>query len=70
MITSCLRLFILQVNNRRPYHSINFVIAHDGFTLRDLVSYNFKVPLLNSFLQFVIAHQNLVSLLVLGFVAQ
>ena len=70
MITSCLRLFILQVNNRWPYHSINFVIAHDGFTLRDLVSYNFKVPLLNSFLQFVIAHQNLVSLLVLGFVAQ
>ena len=29
-------------NNRRPYHSINFVIAHDGFTLRDLVSYNEK----------------------------
>ncbi|RZC16482.1 Isoamylase 3, chloroplastic, partial [Glycine soja] len=26
----------------RLYHSINFVIAHDGFTLRDLVSYNFK----------------------------
>eukprot|EP00898_Chlorokybus_atmophyticus_P006597 jgi/Chlat1/6939/Chrsp52S06606 len=29
-------------SNRKPYHSINFVIAHDGFTLRDLVSYNFK----------------------------
>lgn len=32
-----------QVNNRKPYHSINFVIAHDGFTLYDLVSYNSKV---------------------------
>ena len=28
--------------NRRPYASINFVTAHDGFTLRDLVSYNDK----------------------------
>lgn len=28
--------------NRKPYHSINFIIAHDGFTLRDLVSYNSK----------------------------
>ncbi|MDN5769379.1 MAG: glycogen debranching enzyme, partial [Microlunatus sp.] len=27
---------------RRPTASINFVIAHDGFTLRDLVSYNDK----------------------------
>jgi glycogen operon protein len=27
---------------RRPVASINFVIAHDGFTLRDLVSYNEK----------------------------
>ena len=27
---------------RRPTASINFVIAHDGFTLRDLVSYNSK----------------------------
>jgi len=27
---------------RRPYASINFVAAHDGFTLRDLVSYNGK----------------------------
>ncbi|XP_073104275.1 isoamylase 3, chloroplastic isoform X4 [Elaeis guineensis] len=33
---------LYQVNKRRPYHSINFVIAHDGFTLCDLVSYNFK----------------------------
>jgi glycogen operon protein len=27
---------------RRPYASINFVTAHDGFTLEDLVSYNHK----------------------------
>ena len=27
---------------RKPMASINFVIAHDGFTLRDLVSYNEK----------------------------
>ena len=27
---------------RRPVASINFVIAHDGFTLRDVVSYNDK----------------------------
>ncbi|HXG02514.1 MAG TPA: glycogen debranching protein GlgX, partial [Candidatus Binatia bacterium] len=27
---------------RRPYASINFVTAHDGFTLHDLVSYNTK----------------------------
>ncbi len=29
-------------NGRRPYHSVNFVTSHDGFTLRDLVSYNEK----------------------------
>ena len=29
-------------SGRRPVASINFVIAHDGFTLRDLVSYNDK----------------------------
>ncbi|MBS1827215.1 MAG: glycogen debranching protein GlgX [Acidobacteria bacterium] len=29
-------------SGRRPYASINFVTAHDGFTLRDLVSYNSK----------------------------
>ncbi len=27
---------------RRPWASVNFVTAHDGFTLRDLVSYNGK----------------------------
>jgi len=29
-------------DGRRPYASINFVTAHDGFTLRDLVSYDRK----------------------------
>ncbi|MPZ13551.1 MAG: glycogen debranching protein GlgX [Chloroflexi bacterium] len=29
-------------SGRRPYASINFVTAHDGFTLRDLVSYDHK----------------------------
>ncbi|CAN5354544.1 glycogen debranching protein GlgX [soil metagenome] len=28
--------------NRRPWASVNFVTAHDGFTLHDLVSYNGK----------------------------
>ncbi|MGA4800891.1 glycogen debranching protein GlgX [Streptomyces lavendulocolor] len=27
---------------RRPYASVNFITAHDGFTLRDLVSYEHK----------------------------
>jgi glycogen operon protein len=29
-------------SGRRPYSSINFITAHDGFTLNDLVSYNHK----------------------------
>ncbi|MCP2259896.1 glycogen operon protein [Streptoalloteichus tenebrarius] len=29
-------------DGRRPWQSVNFVTAHDGFTLRDLVSYNHK----------------------------
>ncbi len=29
-------------SNRRPYASVNFVTAHDGFSLEDLVSYNEK----------------------------
>ena len=29
-------------SGRRPYASINFITAHDGFTLRDLVSYDSK----------------------------
>lgn len=31
-----------QQNGRRPNASINFITAHDGFTLNDLVSYNDK----------------------------
>jgi glycogen operon protein len=33
---------LYQEDGRRPWASINFVTAHDGFTLRDLVSYNEK----------------------------
>ncbi|MDR2965285.1 MAG: glycogen debranching protein GlgX [Treponema sp.] len=29
-------------DGRKPFHSINFVTSHDGFTLKDLVSYNRK----------------------------
>src|SRR5438876_1079010 len=38
---------LYQHNGRRPYASINFVTAHDGFTLSDLVSYNEKHNQLN-----------------------
>lgn len=31
----------------KPYFSINFITAHDGFSLRDLVSYNHKHNLAN-----------------------
>jgi isoamylase len=33
---------LYQFDGRRPYASINFITAHDGFTLCDLVSYNEK----------------------------
>ena len=33
---------LYEASGRRPVASINFVTAHDGFTLRDLVSYNEK----------------------------
>ena len=33
---------LYEQSGRRPYASINFVTAHDGFTLNDLVSYNNK----------------------------
>jgi glycogen operon protein len=29
-------------DGRKPFHSINFITSHDGFTMRDLVSYNEK----------------------------
>ena len=33
---------LYEASGRRPYASINFITAHDGFTLQDLVSYNEK----------------------------
>jgi len=33
---------LYEETGRRPYASINFITAHDGFTLHDLVSYNEK----------------------------
>jgi len=29
-------------DGRKPFHSINFITSHDGFTMKDLVSYNHK----------------------------
>jgi glycogen operon protein len=31
---------LYQDDGRKPWHSINFLVAHDGFTLRDLYVYN------------------------------
>ena len=33
---------LYEASGRKPHASINFVTAHDGFTLQDLVSYNDK----------------------------
>ena len=33
---------LYEAGGRRPYHSINFVTSHDGFTLSDLFSYQDK----------------------------
>jgi glycogen operon protein len=33
---------LYEFSGRHPYASVNFVTAHDGFSLRDLVSYNEK----------------------------
>jgi glycogen operon protein len=33
---------LYQESDRLPRHSVNFVTCHDGFTLADLVSYNYK----------------------------
>ena len=38
---------LYEADNRRPISSINFVTAHDGFTLEDLVSYNDKHNMAN-----------------------
>ncbi|MEO7274166.1 MAG: glycogen debranching protein GlgX [Vicinamibacterales bacterium] len=38
---------LYEQSGRRPYASINFITAHDGFTLNDLVSYEHKRNLAN-----------------------
>lgn len=38
---------LYQSGDRAPYHSINFITAHDGFTMNDLVSYNEKHNMAN-----------------------
>ncbi|KIQ63717.1 glycogen debranching protein [Kitasatospora griseola] len=38
---------LYQRGGRRPYASVNYVTSHDGFTLRDLVSYDRKHNLAN-----------------------
>ncbi len=34
-------------DGRKPFHSINFITSHDGFTLNDMVSYTRKNNLMN-----------------------
>ncbi|HZD30182.1 MAG TPA: glycogen debranching protein GlgX [Candidatus Angelobacter sp.] len=38
---------LYETSAREPYHSINFVTCHDGFTLNDMVSYDEKHNLAN-----------------------
>jgi isoamylase len=38
---------LYKANGKRPHASVNFITCHDGFTLRDLVSYNEKHNLAN-----------------------
>jgi isoamylase len=33
---------LFQDDGRKPWHSVNFLVAHDGFTLHDLYAYNGK----------------------------
>jgi glycogen operon protein len=33
---------LFEKRGRKPYHSVNFITSHDGFTMWDLVSYNNK----------------------------
>lgn len=40
-------MILNQEGGRKPWNSINFVCAHDGFTLADLVTYNTKHNLAN-----------------------
>jgi glycogen operon protein len=43
----CASSDLYQARGRAPAESINYVISHDGFTLRDLLSYNDKHNLAN-----------------------
>ncbi len=43
----CASSDVFQARQRAPSESVNFVVAHDGFTLRDLVSYNQRHNLAN-----------------------
>ncbi len=43
----CASSDVFQERHRAPSESVNFVVAHDGFTLRDLVSYNQRHNLAN-----------------------
>ena len=43
----CASSDVFQSGHRLPCESVNFVVAHDGFTLRDLVSYNQRHNLAN-----------------------
>ncbi|QDU62433.1 Glycogen debranching enzyme [Planctomycetes bacterium Pan216] len=38
---------LYQASGRKPFHSVNFITSHDGFTMNDLVSYNHKHNLAN-----------------------
>lgn len=33
---------LFEDDGRKPWHSVNYLVSHDGFTLRDLYSYNAK----------------------------
>ncbi len=44
----CASADVFNFQGRRPWASINFITAHDGFTLNDLVSYNEKHNQANS----------------------
>ncbi len=50
---------LYEASGRLPHHSINFVTCHDGFTLRDLVSYSGKCNLDNGEDNRDGAHENL-----------
>lgn len=45
--TSSHTISLNQKGGRKPWNSVNFVCAHDGFTLADLVTYNNKHNLSN-----------------------